>query len=292
MTVTDAQVPDGRPPGHRWRTLYEHAVGANKRRYQDYADGAHGGDTVVLAVADGHGSPAHVLSHVGARCAVETFVQLGLRFAERAHARLPLPRLKADAEERLPRELVRQWQHQVLAHARQTAGAFDGPPQDTAARRRHLVPYGTTLIGAVITADLLVGWQLGDGELAVVECDGSVRIPLDPAGPQLGDETDSLCSLQAWELVRVHWAPLATPECAPSLVMLSTDGLSKSFVDHQGFVQFVRGTYDRLRDQGFAAVADDLPAWLAQAARYSGDDTTVAAAWRPAQHTPDAQEDR
>jgi hypothetical protein len=265
----------------RWLLLRDHAVGPHKKIYQDYTDAYHGEDAVVLAVADGHGSAEHVHSHVGARYAVETFLRLGRDFAARAaDGRLPLARLKADAEERVPRELVRAWRDGVLGHARRQHGLPGAPPgTPPPGGPRDLVPYGSTLIGAVVTESLVVGWQLGDGEFALVDPDGSVRLPLHPAGPDLGDETDSLCSHQAWDLVRVHWAPLAVPGAAPSLVLLSTDGLSKSFVDHEGYLDFVRGTHERLRTRGAGAVAADLPGWLTQASRFSGDDATVVAAW-------------
>ncbi|MCX5562233.1 PP2C family serine/threonine-protein phosphatase [Streptomyces sp. NBC_00038] len=285
VTVPGAAEATGLSSGDHWRIHCEHVMGPHKKNYQDDASAelVPGRDAAVLAVADGHGSAAHAYSHVGAQYAVKIFIRLGKEFAERALRSLPLPRLKADAEDRMPRELVRSWQHEVLEHARRKAGGPDStPPAAEGVRQQDLVPYGTTLIGAVITPGLLVGWQLGDGELAVVDPRGKIRLPLDSGLPELGDETDSLCSRQAWDLMRVHWSPITAADSSPALVLLSTDGLSKSFVDRQGFQDFVRGTYERLREQGPSAVADDLPKWLAQAAKYSGDDTTVAAAWRAA----------
>ncbi|MEV0223552.1 protein phosphatase 2C domain-containing protein [Streptomyces sp. NPDC050704] len=267
-----------------WTTLCEHAVGPHKKTYQDfaYADRIPGQDAAVLAVADGHGSAAHAYSHVGALYAVEVFVRLGREFAERVlRAQDRLPRLKAHAQDRLPRELVRLWQDEVLKHARRTVTELAATqPAPDRVRQQDLLPYGTTLIGTVITPELLVGWQLGDGELAMVDRWGNIRLPLDSGQPELGDETDSLCSRQAWELMQVHWSPITAPDSSPALVLLSTDGLSKSFVDRQGYREFVRGTYERLLEQGPSTVGGDLPKWLAQAAKYSGDDTTVAAAWR------------
>ncbi|MFF0084005.1 protein phosphatase 2C domain-containing protein [Streptomyces canus] len=305
VTVPGAPAESGATPDDRWRTLCEHAVGPRKKVYQDYAyaDPVSGRDAVVLAVADGHGSAAHVHSHLGAMYAVQIFVRLAQEFAERALTGVPWPRLKADARDRLPRELVRQWQDEVLEHARRSTtepGAEGEPPAIPLSRPRSepsarsslsgvryadLVPYGTTLVGALVVPGLLVGWQLGDGELAVVDPRGGLWLPLEPGRPELGDETDSLCSRQAEDLVRVHWSPIAPADSTPALVLLSTDGLSKSFVDRQGYQDFVRGTYERLLEQGPSAVAADLPHWLAQAAKYSGDDTTVAAAWRAATGT-------
>ncbi|WP_406356908.1 PP2C family serine/threonine-protein phosphatase [Streptomyces sp. NBC_00658] len=285
VTVPGAAEATGLSSGDHWRILCEHVMGPHKKNYQDcvYADLVPGQDAAVLAVADGHGSAAHAHSDVGARYAVEIFGRLGKEFAERALGSLPLPRLKADARDRMPRELVRCWQDEVLEHARRNAtGPGPALPAPEGVRQQDLVPYGTTLIGAVITPGLLVGWQLGDGELAMVDPRGKIRLPLDSGRPELGDETDSLCSRQAWDLMRVHWSPITAADSSPALVLLSTDGLSKSFVDRQGYQDFVRGTYERLREQGPSAVADDLPKWLAQAAKYSGDDTTVAAAWRAA----------
>ncbi|MCZ9339358.1 protein phosphatase 2C domain-containing protein, partial [Streptomyces sp. TRM76130] len=108
----------------------------------------------------------------------------------------------------------------------------DGAPEPGDDEKLRL--YGTTLIGAVLTPWLFVAWQIGDGDLAVVAHDGTLERPLAPAEEALGDETDSLCGPRAWRQVRTHWAPVFEQARLPRLVVLSTDGLSKSFASADG----------------------------------------------------------
>ncbi|MFE0253861.1 protein phosphatase 2C domain-containing protein [Streptomyces sp. NPDC059010] len=270
----------------RWETLGDSVQGVNKRVNQDWyaceGTGA-GDDPLVLAVADGHGSAVHARSGLGARFAVDRFLLRGAEFgrvARDCHEPGRLARLMTYARDDFPRALVQDWREAALGHwDRHRPVADEGakePEQD-----QKLALYGTTLIGAVLTPWLFVAWQIGDGDLAVVEHDGVLRRPLAPSEEDLGDETESLCGRQAWRAVRMHWAPVFDEARTPRLVVLSTDGLSKSFASADGYREFVAGLDGRLTAEGSAGVRASLPEWLGQASQYSGDDTTLAAALRP-----------
>ncbi|XUL92334.1 protein phosphatase 2C domain-containing protein [Streptomyces galilaeus] len=260
-----------------WDVLYRSAQGPAKRRNQDSVEVRITPDgDLVFAVADGHGAPVHLRSHIGARRAVETFAASAMDFAFRARAAADqgpggFRRLWADAHERMPRELVLKWRHQVV-------GELPVRPGEQPELHQLLRPFGTTLIGAVLTEGLFAVWQLGDGDLVVVDDDGTVAQPLAPVRPELGDETESMCSRRAWELMRVHCVPVSDPARLPRLVALSTDGLSNSFAEHDGFVRFVQDVDRRITDDGPEAVDEALQGWLAQAGSYSGDDTTAVVA--------------
>ncbi|MEV0174801.1 protein phosphatase 2C domain-containing protein [Streptomyces sp. NPDC050803] len=270
----------------RWDTLGDSVQGVGKRCNQDWwaCEGTGSGDDpLVLAVADGHGSAAHARSELGARFAVDQFVGLAVSFGRAArdcHEPGRLARLMAYARDDFPRALVHEWRSTVLGHwDRHRPVADDGAPEPEPGDK--LLLYGTTLIGAVLTPRLFVAWQIGDGDLAVVEHDGELGRPLAPAEEDLGDETESLCGAQAWRAVRTHWAPLFDEARGPRLVVLSTDGLSKSFAAAEGYREFVAGLDGRLAQEGAAGVKAALPEWLRQASQYSGDDTTLVAALRP-----------
>ncbi len=275
-----------------WDTLTATVRGVNKQRNQDCCTAEGNGTSeqpLVLAVADGHGSAKHARSHVGAQRAVDLFAAHAREFAALARADGPegprsLSRLMHYARDVMPRRLVAEWRHNVLGHwrrrheqERNSTETGAGEPTD----EQKLLLYGTTLVGAVLTPQLFAAWQLGDGELTVVEHDGRVGLPLAPAEADLGDETESLCSREAWRLVRVHWAPIVAQDRTPRFIALSTDGLSKSFASDEGFVQFMAGLDTRLCEEGAEDVRTVLPDWLATAARHSGDDTTLAAGRRP-----------
>lgn len=276
----------GPGPEGVWRLVARQVRGPHKARCQDRAGTEElpgGPDGVLLAVADGHGSAGHGRSHLGAQFAVEVFLRLARRFAESALAGgMPLPALRTEAQERLPWNLVREWEARCARHLREEP--LDGRPvlhPDRLPERAELVPYGTTLLGAALLPGLLVAWQLGDGDVVLVDRSdaGRVLLPLAPAAPELGDETDSLCSKDAARLVRTYWSPIVGPAEPPALLLLSTDGLSKSFAEQSGFEQFASGLCRRLESDGHPAVVGQLDGWLERAASYSGDDTSVALAW-------------
>ncbi len=274
-----------------WETLAESVRGVGKRRNQDWYDRKGSGaadDPLLLAVADGHGSAAYARSELGARFAVDGFMALAAEFGRAAvDCRAPgrLARLMAYARDDFPRTLVREWRRTALGHwARHRPVADEGAPEPSDDEK--LLLYGTTLIGAVLTPALFTAWQIGDGDLAVVAHDGTLERPLAPAVEDLGDETESLCGPRAWRAVRTHWAPVFEEARLPRLVVLSTDGLSKSFASADGYGAFVADLGARLATDGGTAVGGLLPEWLAQASRHSGDDTTLTAALRPAGAAP------
>ncbi|MFI0827101.1 PP2C family serine/threonine-protein phosphatase [Streptomyces roseolus] len=261
-----------------WDILETSVIGYGKRLNQDSVrtDGTGAAtDPVVLAVADGHGSASYPRSDIGARFAAELFAAKGREFGALVRTGR-LPWLRDYARYELPEQLVRDWQARVWAHW----GRQPGPEGADAPREEVLRLYGSTLVGAVLAPGLFVAWQLGDGDLTVVDPDGRVRLPLAPERAELGDETASLCLHEAWHLVRVHWEPLPEPARAPRLVALSTDGLSKSFASDAGFTEFASGLYERLASRGLPGIEDDVPRWLEAASRHSGDDTTLALAHR------------
>ncbi|MEU7580299.1 PP2C family serine/threonine-protein phosphatase [Streptomyces sp. NPDC041068] len=287
MTGPETTTRPGPAATAPWTLLSGAVKGVAKRYSQDRsaALSVAGGRAIVLAVADGHGSAAHFRSDLGARWAVEEFTTCASTFA------YEVVRVGDDAagwtalrEEarRLPQQVGHRWHRRTLLHEsnspargdrRLRAAARTGPaerpePPDLAA-------YGSTLIGAVLTEHMLFCWQLGDGDIVLVDDGGAPHTPLS-TGPDMGDETDSLCEPEPWRKMRSHWQPFTGG--APPCVLLSTDGLSKSFADHQGFLDFATGLGERAAEQGVAAVQAQLPDWLGRAAKFSGDDTTLVGA--------------
>lgn len=285
-----------------WELLRGAVKGVAKKYSQDWcaAKATAGGRAVVLAVADGHGSAAHFRSDQGARWAVEAFTACAEVLAHEA-VRVGAdaagwPGLRAEAR-LLPQAVGHRWQQRVLVHDASSPAHGAGPGRPAAARARRdqdaaegtwdLAAYGSTLLGAVLTRQMLLCWQLGDGDIVLVDDGGVPHTPLS-TGPDMGDETDSLCEPEPWRKTRTHWQPITGGP--PPAVLLSTDGLSKSFADHQGFLDFATGVRERAAGQGVAAVQEQLEDWLARAAKYSGDDTTLVAAFAaaPASEEPAA----
>ncbi|MEU6992704.1 protein phosphatase 2C domain-containing protein [Streptomyces sp. NPDC046465] len=289
MTGPETTAGPGPAGAAPWALLDGAVKGVAKRYSQDRGTAlpVAGGRAVVLAVADGHGSAAHFRSDLGARWAVDEFTACARAFAAEA-ARVGTdasgwPALREEAR-RLPQQVGHRW------HARATLYDSNSPahgarslslgrtPRTGPREHPHppdLAAYGSTLIGTVLTEHMLFCWQLGDGDIVLVDSSGSPHTPLS-TGPDMGDETDSLCEPEPWRKMRSHWQPFTGG--APPCVLLSTDGLSKSFADHQGFLDFATGLGDRAAEQGVAAVQAQLPDWLGRAAKFSGDDTTLVGA--------------
>lgn len=253
--------------------------GANKQYNQDAYRAATlpGGGAAVLAVADGHGSKKHFRSHLGSRWAVEEFTACVTPFALAAAARDGSPESWSDLYPQaraLAGPICHRWRERALLHEAGSPARGDraGLRSPT---RADLVPYGTTLIGLVVTRRLVFGWQVGDGDLTVSWDGAEPERPL--AGPgeeEIGDDTDSLCQPEPWTLMRVLARPLPPPATRP-LVVANTDGLSKSYPDTAGYLQFVGGLRDSLVEHGADSVQLKLGRWLGRAAGFSGDDSTL-----------------
>lgn len=248
----------------------------NRDRMQIVHDPAAG--LLLLAVADGHGTARDGQGDVGSRLALEAFADCARSFAERSQKQ-PHALVRSEAYRHFPQELVHAWRRSVQAHDGISLRHGDGtPPADG------FEAFGSTLLGVLITGSQVVAWQLGDGDLLFVTADGTVQDPL--AEPeQIGDETDSLASGDAWRAMRTYWAPVVDERSLPALVTLSTDGLSKSFAERGGFVHFV-SDFHRLAVSAPDTTRSALPGWLAAAGRHSGDDVSFIAAWWDAGTSP------
>jgi serine/threonine protein phosphatase PrpC len=226
-----------------------------------------GGTAAVLALSDGHGAPQHFRSGIGSHVAVEvaTAVLAELIVEPTALAASSGARRRAAIEETLAR-----WRAQVEAHAAAHPLArealFDeGDP---------LVPYGATLIAAAVAPGAIFTMQLGDGDLLLGRTDGSFLRPLPDDEGMIGEQTYSLCQADAAERVRARL--LTADDGVIDFVMLSTDGLAKSFRDQQKFAELAASWRERIATSGVAALTETLDPVLSDiSANGSRDDVTV-----------------
>ena len=227
---------------------------------------------VIIALSDGHGGAAHFRSDIGAKLATDAAVTVLDWFFDADDF--------AEAADALPGELVACWREMVAAHAaEQPFGADD-----------MLLPYGATCVAAAIAEDRMVLCQLGDGDLLVGLPDGRITRPF-PTEQLPGEQTYSLCLPNAEDHARVMLFRRDAREGWPDFVMLSTDGVAKSFPDAETFEGVVR-RYRELGRTDLKATLDGLPEWLADVTRRgSGDDVSLCLAVRGAgrqQETRDA----
>jgi hypothetical protein len=220
----------------------------------------------IVALADGHGAAMHFRSAIGAHMAVDAALRvLG---AAAADAAVSSARLAAPTE--IARAIIADWRAQVSEHV--AANPFGA--SEALHGRDPFIPYGTTLIAAAATRDGVFVLQLGDGDLMLGSPDGELWRPLPDDVGLVGEQTYSLCQPDAASHTRARW--LAADEAPVDFAMLSTDGLSKSFVPHRAFVDATRQWRARIALEGLPRALEKLGPWLSETSKDgSGDDITV-----------------
>ena len=246
----------------------------------------------VLCVADGHGGSEYTRSHIGSRRAVKEAQML---LVSEVMPRIldgdglyNLAQFKRQLSEQMPKLLVSRWRASVFEHATDNPITEDEtahPNGEETAKSTATKPnspveqrYGATLLAALLTPELHLYIQLGDGDVLTVTADGEVvRPPFSIDSHLLANQTTSLCSKEAWRFVRIHFQPIV--DRPPVFIMLATDGYANSFADDADFEQVARDLYTAIQQDGLAAVAGRLPDWLEATSKGgSGDDISVVIA--------------
>ncbi len=244
-------------------------------------------EAVVVAVADGHGSPMSLRSHLGAELAVVMATEmLWTGLADAPDARNPEE--EAQILRGLLPELTERWAAEVRLELerRPLEGAElrrleerAGSAGLAALGRNPLLAYGATVLAVLVSRATVHYVQLGDGDILTVWRNGEVRRPL-PADRQLiANETTSLCQPDAWRQFRVSSDRLKD---APRLILLSTDGYSNSFASEDEFLQVGSDLLEMIERDGLKAVEGRLEGWLNETSeRGAGDDVTLAIVSNP-----------
>ncbi len=230
-------------------------------------------DVTAVAVADGHGHPAHFRSRYGAQLAVDLAVSLTSKTALNVDGPQAL---SEGLHEQVKPQLIRGWRQNVLDHAASVPFSEDATekllePGDEGIFRT----YGTTLI-AIVGTPVAVGFvQIGDGDAIAVFGDGEVSRPLPEDSSLDGIHTTSLCQADAGKWLRVAVLDLSQRDLRLALAV--TDGFAAPQVDGVGWWWHVGvdlGTH--LQERGSAWIREQLPGWLSVPAQTGGDDTTMA----------------
>lgn len=220
------------------------------------------GPCAALAMADGHGASVHFRSAVGAHIAVETTATVladalsdpaWIKSADMARAR------------DIAREILARWRAQVLDHV---AANPLGTGADV------FTPYGATLIAAAASPDGAFLLQLGDGDLMLGTSDGETVRPLPDDEGMIGEQTYSLCQANAEAHMRMRI--IATNDIGFDFIMLSTDGLGKSYAEADALAKLTVAWRSAVAQNGLSSVADRLEDWLPEVSHDgSGDDITA-----------------
>lgn len=227
---------------------------------------AHG---FAAAVSDGHGGAAYYRSDVGARLAVDVAMAVLGRFLE-------APQPPADARG-VAAEVLAGWREAVMRHL--DGEAVDGEGGWIESDQEKLLPYGATLAAVAIGPDRLLALQIGDGDMLFGYPDGHVMRPLPDDKGLVGEQTYSLCLDDAARRFRVWECRPVDGQPWPDFVLLSTDGVAKSFADESTFQSIARDYRTSIRKLGMSGVLAQLEKWLNDVTvRGSGDDVTLCLA--------------
>lgn len=223
------------------------------------------GETALVCVADGHGSPQHHRSDIGATLAVDVGIAALREIASAPRA------LRSEVLGHAPERIVRDWRARVDAH-------LESCPLDFASEDPYIAYGATFLAGGAAEGDLFF-LQLGDGDIVCVRPDGTTVRPLPPDERLIANETTSLCMGSAHREFRLRL--VSEPELTPALITISTDGYANSFRSDADFLQIGPDYLQMVNESGAGAVESELPAILQDTTTNgSGDDITLAVLYR------------
>lgn len=233
-------------------------------------------NTVILAVADGHGSDSCPYSKTGSYVAVNVFCKiLGDYLATyEGQPELLLTFLKREGDTKVAQAIDAEWKRRILkihANCKREVVLDADLNKDKGAIYKM---YGSTLLGLVITKDFLFAFQLGDGDIVKVSEAGVQNVI--EAERILGTETHSLSKEQSWKNAITFVKKEDEVEGRSVMYMLSSDGLANSFKNDDEFKKTCNDYYVLLNEHGAKAVSDHLKTWLAETSELGcGDDITA-----------------
>ena len=259
--------------------------------------------SLVLSVADGHGSRSCPYSGTGAELAVNTFCELieELHSGFQNAGDLLSDYLNHQGSLKFAQTVERDWKEAVQTYHLKVG--LPMPMTQTGEEDLNALYrlYGTTLLGLLIAPTFVFAFQIGDGDIIYADDEGVQ--PVVVADKLLGVESHSLCSREAWKkaVSTVRFQPWEQhyfeetygPDTAASTVhfqsweqhlpcafLLSTDGLSNSYADDEAFRQTCAQYFEALKIYGPDTVEENLPEWLSETSRLGcGDDTTLLMAY-------------
>jgi hypothetical protein len=228
----------------------------------------------VFAIADGHGHIRHFRSARGSSFAVSAACAVAGEWAPS----LPVQGSpSSDSVSQLVTDIVARWREMVAADlasdpvsgADLTSLVPGDPPE---------IPYGSTLLIGVLTPQVAVLGQVGDGEILLVLPDGREFAPVPTDSRLDGTSTTSLCQPDAVSAFRVALVNLVkTPVFA---VFASTDGYGNAQADENWRKTLAADMVRLGSEHGRSWLGGELQGWaeICASSQGSGDDSTVALA--------------
>jgi len=229
-------------------------------------------DMVLLAVADGHGDSKHSLSERGSQFAVEVACDI-LRQA-----------LLSIDEEKTSQEVHNMLVSSIAGriawewNIRCKKDALGSPAlQIDGEWSEELVAYGSTLIAIGISKNWLIAYQLGDGDVLLLDTNKQPHF-LFQEEEISGIFTHSLCQPNHLEKAQIHCQKHRNHI---SKILICTDGIRDSLSGlRENLIQFANWLEQKIRREGLVETQEAMNDWLSELSlRGNGDDNSFALFW-------------
>ena len=236
--------------------------------------------TVILAVADGHGSKNCPYSRTGSKIAVNVFCDIlcELYKSYQNQQELLLSYLNREGDTTISKAVDSEWKRRVIERHKKNKREIKKLPNGEDDLNSVFKQYGSTLLGVLITEEFIFAFQLGDGDICYVDSNG-LEMVIEP-DKILGVETHSLSRDNAWEKVITVVRRMHVKETAPALFCLSTDGYANSYKTEEAFHSTITEYLSLLNEHGAKVIEANLHGWLSETSSMGcGDDITFLAAY-------------
>jgi hypothetical protein len=250
----------------------------------------------ILSIADGHGSVNHFRSNIGSQVATKVSVKVFSNLFRRIDwTHMNISQIRDIIRYSIPRYIVRMWNEMVTSHLIKNPVSHNELKKEFGECCEEIfnmistnprIIYGSTSITTVVTNSFIFCFQIGDGDIVIVDRERKLVRPFaydnqlgDIAGVSPMDETNSLCMNNSWNNydVKVY----STDELQPRLILVSTDGFCYSFRNLKGFLDIGTDYVDILDNRGPLYLKKRLTQILRKTSdRGSGDDITLGLIYR------------
>ncbi len=236
--------------------------------------------TIIMAVADGHGSKSCPFSKTGSSIAVNVFCKIMSEYVD-SFSDSPetlLTYLNREGDTKVAQAIDAEWKRRVYKNHRDNKREMPETEDVEKQRQQIYAQYGTTLLGLMLAEDFLFAFQIGDGDIVFTSADGFESVV---TGEKiLGVETHSLSKMDAWKKAISAVRRIDFSEKLPSMFLMSSDGFANSYKNEDEFAKTCIDYFDMINQYGAKAVGENLKSWLTEtSAMGCGDDITVLMAY-------------
>lgn len=227
----------------KWDVIGEGVIGYShkvfKTNCQDFISYEKLENGVVIALADGHGSPSCMHSEIGSRLAVETAINIlkniyykvynGVNRDEKRQNRRLENIEKIIKSNKFKKNIENIWKKKVEDHHKTIYPVV---------YKTNYIKYGTTLVATLATEHFAVYIKIGDGDIftySIEESEICERI-IDKDKGVYNFIVNSMCLEEAYKYIDIEFDNFYNkkPPCA---IFLCTDGYSNSFkLDEEIFI--------------------------------------------------------